>query len=315
MSSPILQLTTDDLVSALAEVDSVELLADEVVGQAAGGVGRPVHPGYRLTPWRGRSPAGTAAEAELVLLEDLRTGTRCVLPAPALFGLRTATSAALAARELVAPGVVTAAVLGSGLAAQASLTLIARQLPGLSHVAMCQAGDESDKPMEPRVVDELDLAGVGWLVTDDVAEAVFGATLIVTTVAGAHWPEIGQLPRGAVLINTTGEDLPDDLVDAVDQVYVDDLSLIERNSHRYFARTHMAGFNSESPFSGRPDGRRFRGIEADFAALLTGQHAGRTDVDHVLLVELLDANALDARLAGMLHRAALEYGLGVPLIE
>ena len=308
----ILRLDTDELLSALDAIDPVDALIEELAGRACDDVG-PSSPEGRLTPWRGGGPADAPA-TDLVLLEDPRAGSDCVLPASALRGFRTAALATLAGRTFVTPGVVTAAVLGSGLAAQVSLTLIARYLSGLSHVAVCPTGDEPDGPLQPRVIDRLDLAGVGWSVAPAAAEAVFGATLVVAAIAGAPWPEIGRLPKGAVLVNTTGEDLPDDLVDAVDQVYVDDAALIGAVPHRYFARMHRAGLNAGPAWSAWTE-QRHRRIEADFAQVLTGAHAGRTHVDHILLVELLSANALDVRLACLLHGAALEHGLGRRLVE
>ena len=307
MISPILRLNTDELLSALDAIDPVDVLTEELVGKAGDGSEPPV-PDGRLTPWRGGGPDAPATE--LLLLEDLHIGRSCVLPAEALRGFRTAALVALAGRIFVTPGVVTAAVLGSGVVAQLSLTLIARYLPGLSHVAVCPTGDEPGGPLEPRVMDQLDLAGVGWSTTSVAAEAVFGATLIVATVAHAPCLQIGHLAKSAVLVNTTGEDLPDDLVDAVDQLYVDDAALVETAAHRYFARTDLAARNSGRTRSAGADAGRHRQVEADFAQVLTAAHPGRTHVDHILLVELLSADELDVRLGCLLLRAALEHGLG-----
>jgi ornithine cyclodeaminase/alanine dehydrogenase-like protein (mu-crystallin family) len=289
------------------------VLVTEFVGKAAGGA----QPGLqcRLTPWRGQTPPGDQPGTEFTLLEDLRTGRSCVLPTSTLYGCRTAALAALAARTLVAPGVVTGAVLGTSAAAQLSLMLMARYLPGLSHVAVCPTGDELDRPVAARVIDQLDLAGVGWSLSTAVTEAMFGATLIVATITRTRWPDTGQLPQGTVLINTSGEDPPSNLINAVDQVYVDDATLIENHPHRYFARKQMTGSNAGSTRPDRNDSRRYRYVEADFAEILTGAHPGRTHLDHILLVELLSTGVLDVGLACELHRAALEHGFGIPLDE
>lgn len=317
MTSPALQLDIDELLSALEVIDPVDVLIEELISRAAGGEGQSPTLDGRLTPWRRRTPAEGAPATELVLLEDLGVGGRCVLPKSVLYTFRTASLVALAARELTVPGVVTGAMLGFDFTAQTSLALITRYLPGLSHVAVCPKGDGSNGlngPMQPRIIDQLDLSGVDWSVTTAVAEAVFGATLVVVTAARVRWSEFGHLAKGSVLINATGKDLPDHLVDVVDQIYVDDAALIYSNPHRYFARLHMAE-RSADPAWDRADFRRYRGIEADFAQILAGAHAGRTHVDHILLVELLGARELDVPLACALHRAALDYGLGVWLIE
>jgi ornithine cyclodeaminase/alanine dehydrogenase-like protein (mu-crystallin family) len=350
MTSPALQLDTDELLSALDAINPLDVVREELISKAAGGTGWSPERDARLAPWHRGTSVEAALATELLLLEDLRVGGRCLLPKSALYVLRTASLTALAARELVVPGVVTAAMLGFDFTAQSSLGLIARYLPGLSHVAICPIGDGPNEPNEPRgaggaggmggaggageqdrpnvpsglnrpdgpmaqrVIDQLDLDGVGWSVTPALTEAVFGANLIVATVASMQWLEIGHLAKGAVLINTTGKDLPDHVVGAVDQIYVDDAALIDRNPHRYFARMHMTE-RDNGPVWGRAGVRRYRHVEADFAELLTGAHPGRTHVDHVLLVELLGVQELDVRLACALHRAALEQGLGVWLIE
>lgn len=312
MISPTLRLSTDELLSALDVINPVDLLVDELVA------GRPSDPGGRLIPWRGDPSAGPAGG--LILLEDLRAGSSCVLPTSVLCAFRTAALAALAARALVTPGVVTAAVLGSGFAAQPPLAVIARHVPGISHLAVCPASPASPagpdrlartdgwrQPVRPMVLDQLDLSGIGLSITSAVSDAVFGATLVVAAAAGLHRFRLGQLTRGAVVINAAGEDLPDELVDGVDQLYVDDAALLERNVHRSFVRRHLAGMAVGS--------RRPVTIEADLGQVLTGAHAGRTHIDDILLVELLGGNAMDVRLACSLHRAALANGLGVQLIE
>jgi ornithine cyclodeaminase/alanine dehydrogenase-like protein (mu-crystallin family) len=194
---------------------------------------------------------------------------------------------------LVTPGVVTAVVLGSGSVLQLLLTLVAQHVSGLSHVAVCPAGGVRG-PLEPDVIDLRVRAGVGWLATDDQAEAVLGATLVVAVSDVGPAPvELAQPVSGALLISVAGADFADGVLDSVNQLYVDDLVLADP-AHR--------------------DGRRRR-IEADLGRVLSGTHPGRTHVDDVLMVKLLGAHRPDVRLACELHRAALVHGLGVRLAE
>ncbi len=301
MIRPILHLTADELARLVGAIDPLAVLVDEFTGNGADG---------RLTPWAGPEFGGPVPAGDLVLLVD-SAGRRCVLPSSALSGLRTASMVALAARDLVAPGVLTAAVLGFGPVTWASLTLVERNLTGFSHAALCTTGGSV-----PRAVTEpLERAGIGWSTPSSVSEAVFGATLVVATVVTARWDGVVRLPGSATVINTTGLDLPDRLVDAVDQVFVDDLDLIGRNPHRHFARMHMIGSGEAPRPPGRPgEHRRHRRVRADFAELLAGGRAGRSHADEVLLVELLGTDKLDVGLASSLHRAALAHGLGVKVI-
>jgi ornithine cyclodeaminase/alanine dehydrogenase-like protein (mu-crystallin family) len=280
MNSRVLQLNTDELTSAWSAINPVHVLSEELVERAEPERG----PAGRFHSW---PPAD-----DLVLLEDLRAGRRCVLPAETLIDFHTAALMTVAARTLVAPGVVTAAVLGSGSVLQVLLALITRHVSGLSHIAVCPAGG-AHGPFEPGVVDLLDRAGVGWSATDVPAEAALGATLVVT-MSGPAGVGLGPPAAGALLIGTAESDFSDDVLDSVSQIYVDDLTLVDR-----------AGRN----------GRRQRRVEADLGRVLSGAHPGRTHVDDILLVELLGAHRLDVRLASELHRAALVRGLGIQLDE
>lgn len=196
------------------------------------------------------------------LAERLMTGAAV---APALSSVaaprhRAAVLTALSARYLLAPGVVTASVVGGGWAVRAQLDAVARHVPGTSHVAVRVLDGE---PLDRDLVDRLRLTGIGLSVAATAGEAVFGANLVVVTdVADPDtWPV--RLPGGAVLVNATGGDLPPAVTRAVDVVFVDDLALLRCAPHR-----------------GLP-------VEADLRQVVTGECAGRTSADHVLLVELL----------------------------
>lgn len=154
-------------------------------------------------------------------------GDEVHLPAADLVALRDAALAAATARRLVAPGVVTAGVIstcdtvGAPDPARPSedrrapwhLGVLCRSVPDISHVAVFTDG----RPLPPRVLDQLDLAGIGLTVTATPAEAVTGATLVLTLGAGsgrlAH-----RLARGAVLVNAGPHPAPDDTLGSVDRV-------------------------------------------------------------------------------------------------
>lgn len=97
------------------------------------------------------------------------------------------------------------------------------------------------------------LAGVGLSVTSRVSEAVFGANLVV--VAGGARADVGvrELSKGAVLVNATGRDLPDDLVDGLSQVYMDDLPLMaDKPAPVLRADARLGGPRAPAPASPGP---------------------------------------------------------------
>jgi ornithine cyclodeaminase/alanine dehydrogenase-like protein (mu-crystallin family) len=231
--------------------------------------------------------------------------------------VRSAGLAGLAARELHAPGVITAAVVGSTAAAHLHLAVIAQYLPSLSHVALYTA--DPGPGIGRRLLDQLEVAGIGVSTTTDVRQAAFGANVLVMAGLERANLEIGQLAPGVLLVNAASRDLPDELIDGVDQLYVDDLALVRDNQHRNFVKLHLAGLAAQpEPLCQRSEGwcrpqvvwRHQRRIDAELSWILTGRHHGRTHLDDVLLVELLSERVVDIALASRLQQAAVEHGLG-----
>jgi ornithine cyclodeaminase/alanine dehydrogenase-like protein (mu-crystallin family) len=240
----------------------------------------------------------------MVLVEDQHTGTRALLSASVLRSVRLAGLASVAARELVSPGVVTAAVVGAGLAAQLHLAISARHVPNISHMALHSADGGLETPVAARVRDQLELDGIGLTVAAGLDQAVFGANLVIITSAGTGGLRAGQLTKGAVLVNASGVDIPRDVVEGVDEIYVDDIGVVDECEDRYVVRMHLA---ARCAGTGR--------ITADLGHLLTGRHSPRRRAGDVVLVELLSVDVLDDQLAGTLCSAALRLDVGTWLVE
>jgi ornithine cyclodeaminase/alanine dehydrogenase-like protein (mu-crystallin family) len=304
MSEAILRLTADEVWTALETIDPVSLLAEELIDRV---VGNDVKPPGALSEWTDRRALTNGTE--LVVFDHPDEPIRCLLPVASLRMARSAALAALAARELLVPGGVTVAVLGASRATDSELAVIARHVPDISHVAVLRhEQQQSDLPV--RLTEQLELSGIRLSVMPTVADTVFGANLVVTTDDGdvprdMSGLRVSQLARGTVLINTTGRDLPADLVDQVDELYVDDFSLLERNKDRYFVSAHCTG-SPGPPGVERPGPR----IAADLGELLAGRRTAREHVDNVVLVELLSARTLTVRLAHQIQQAAVRAGLG-----
>lgn len=275
----MLHLGADELSCALEGIQPLDMLAEDLAVNT-----RQEHdPGGRLTPW----PVGGAGEPDLVLLEDYRAGIACVLPAVSLRGCRAAVLTRLAARQLLNPDAARATVLGCGAAADLQLATIARHLSSIRLITVCPVAAEHGCPIEQRALDEIDLAGVRLNVAGDAGAAVADADLVVVACAAAAWPA-GVRPRpGAVVVNATNGELPDELVATVNMLVVDDATLAA-------------------------PGRTF---DADLSQVLAGEHPGRTRPEDTVLVELVGANLLDVALARLLYRAAVERGLGNQRLE
>lgn len=293
MSGTVLQLRSHEVWRALEVVDPVETMAEYLISRTVGRAGHRRDQAGRLVSWRGAGRNGT----ELVLLDHPDATGPCVLPAHSLRGSQVAGLVAVAAREMLVAGGVTMAVLGPVQDTQPQLSVVARHVPDISHVALYDGAAPHRADLDPGLVDQLELAGIELTLAPSVADAVFGANLVVATshdTASLDLAELkpGQLARSALLVNATGEDLPTEVVQRVDQVVVDDLELIRDHPERQIvcADDLLAG---------------------DLAQLLTGQRTGRRRSGDLVLVELLGVHELNADLAFRIYEVATQTGLGV----
>jgi hypothetical protein len=256
MTAPTLRLGTDEMWTLLEHLDLVGMLRDGLFEPGA-------QPGEL-----------SMLETGLLSFHDAITGQHGEFPAEDLRALCTAGLAALAARLLLANGVVTAGVVGPRLPAQWHLGVLGRYVPNVSHIAVFTADRTKEAAVDARVLDQLDLNGIGVSVASSVADAVLGATLVVTQGRAGRQIGYDQLARGTLLVNADNYVVSDDLREGVARRYsVDDL-----------------------------------------LGMLAGDRHGRIQFDEIVLVELLESGRLrdlDVALAHRLVRSALRLGVGV----
>lgn len=277
MTEKLLKLHADEVWRAMATIDAVAVLAEDLIGRTIARHGHARRVPGRLVPWTSRHVPGQLVEP--VVLEHPMEMPVCVAPAAILRTAQTAALAALAARELLVPGGVTVAMLGTPGQVQRQLSVIARHVPDISHIAVWASGPEGVGRLDPELVDQLDLSGIGLSIAPTIENAVFGANLVIVAGDGTNGAdleclELGHLARGTVLVNATGHNLPGTPVDELNRVYVDDIG-----------------------------------------QLLAGRFSARRGTGEVVRVELFGgADELNVELAYRIYRAALRRGLGVHIL-
>src|SRR5262245_19281790 len=188
MTGTVLQLRSHEVWRALEGIDPVATMAEYLIGRTVGRAGHGRRSPGRLISWQGSGRNGT----ELVLLDHPDAAGPCVVPAQSLRSSQAAALAAVAAREMLVSGGVTLAMIGSVADIQAQLSGGARYVPDISHVALCDAGSDTAE-LDPGLVDQLELSGIGLSVVPTVAEAVFGANLVIATRPATVAPDIADL--------------------------------------------------------------------------------------------------------------------------
>jgi ornithine cyclodeaminase len=305
MTKTVLRLDAEDVWRTLETLDPVAVLAEELIKRAINHPDQERHSAGPLVPWAGR-------DDEYVLAEDLWPDASCAIAAAPLRMIHAAALSALATRELLPPGGITVAILGTRRETQSQLAVLAKHVPDIVHVAVRITDETETDTLEPWLLDQLDLAGIGVSVVTSLADSLFGANLVIQvseeglTEDGEH-AGVKHLVRGTVLVNASGHDLPDDLVDHVDQVYVDDLALLAEHPDRYIVTQHLSRTASVAMWAGE---HRPPAIAADLGLLLAGARPGREQQDDIVVVELLSANVPNTHLAHAIAETALRGGLG-----
>lgn len=309
MTEAVLRLDTDDVWRTLDTIDPVAVLAEELIKRAIGHPDRARQSACRLVPW-----AGANGDGPYLMTEDRSHGLSCVMPAASLRMIHAAALAALATRELLAPGGVTVAMLGTRFATQLQLAVLAQHVPDIVHVAVRVTDADEAEALEPRLIDQLDLAGIGLSVVPAVRDSLFGANLVVAAsedalTDGPAEAGVHDLVRGTLLVNASGHDLPTDLLDHVDQIYVDDLALLPEHTDRYVVSRHWTHAATEHSWKGGD--ARPPAIAADLGLLLAGARPGREQQDDIVAVELLSVDNPDSHLANTIAETARRRGIGV----
>src|SRR5436189_249949 len=123
-----------------------------------------------------------------------------------------------------------------------------RLVPVVKAVRMSESVLQLSEQEVTRALAEIDapelvaaeLTGRGCGAVEDVRSAASGANLVVIVGVDAGALDIGAPRPGVLIVHAADGELPDAVLDAVDQVYVDDLRLLEGNGHRQVVRAHLA---------------------------------------------------------------------------
>ncbi|PZG50779.1 hypothetical protein C1I98_09725 [Spongiactinospora gelatinilytica] len=290
-----LWLNGDDVHDALDAFEPVAPLVEELL---AGDGGQP--------------PAATGSYRgqEVLIVEDPAMAVSFVLSRRAVHRIHRAGLTAAVARRLVGPTAATICIVGSRESATVHMTMLAKRLENVAHVAACVLGDAADRSVAPGTLDDLFMAGVSLSVGNNVNEALFGANLVVIDTAGVELRVDWASPR-AVIVNTSGQDLPAAVVERAATVYVDDLRLLPEHQHRDFVRRNRTGCaSSNGRPRGRPRGHRAAPDIGDLKTLLRGDRCAPPFPARFVLVELLSVGTISRRFALGIGRAALNLGLG-----
>ena len=213
------------------------------------------------------------------------------------------------------PGGITVAMLGTRHAIQSQLAVIARHVPDIVHVAVRVTDKDEAGALEPRLVDELDLAGIGAVHGDRAARLALRRQPGRRGERGGadrrRRAGRGQPPRTR---HRAGERLrarPAHRAWSTTRTRSTSTTspCCRQHADRYVVARHLRHASSEAAWTG--DHGRPPAISADLGLLLAGARPGREQQADTLVVELLSAHTPDTRLAQTIAETAVRLRLGV----
>lgn len=231
-----------------------------------------------------------------------------VMAAARISAQRTAAVTVAAARELLPGGEVTVGVIGAGVLARTHIELLAGALPAFTSVKLYdQAAGRARRlrdDLMPRLPVKIEVA-------ESARAAIEGASLVIpATTTTTGYISYDWLAPGCVVVNVSLDDVLEDAVRRVDQIFVDDWELIAADTQRLLGRMHRAG-TLTGPRQERT--RAATAVDAELGDIFTGRHPGRGRAADIILVNPFGMAIQDIALAAEVYRIAERDGIGILL--
>jgi ornithine cyclodeaminase/alanine dehydrogenase-like protein (mu-crystallin family) len=299
-------LVPDDVIAAVREAFELhglragrvfpvvreKLNTGGVFGIKSGDVGSQDLLGFKAAGfWPSNRSIGGEAHQATVLLFDPATGRPlCVIDGNAITTARTAASGALGLSQLARQDTAVATVFGTGIQAKAQLASALRALPSLTRVNYVSLD------REPRAGFESMFSGQCILrCAANPDEAVAESDLVITATTGSGPLFDANSLRAGTHLNCVGADtrgkreLPVGVLDRA-RVVVDDLDQARELGELQWA--------PDTP-------------SVEMGDLLTGRAQWRRDPADITVFDMTGLALQDLTVARLIHRRAMDHGLGV----
>jgi ornithine cyclodeaminase/alanine dehydrogenase-like protein (mu-crystallin family) len=299
-------LVPDDVIAAVREAFELhglragrvfpvvreKLNTGGIFGIKSGDVGSQHLLGFKAAGfWPSNRSIGGEAHQATVLLFDPATGRPlCVIDGNAITTARTAASGALGLSQLARQDTAVATVFGTGIQARAQLASALRTLPSLTRVNYVSVDREPQAGFESMFSGQCMLRCAA-----NADEAVAESDLVITATTGSGPLFDASSLRAGTHLNCVGADtrgkreLPVGVLDRA-RVVVDDLDQARELGELQWA--------PDTP-------------SVEMGDLLTGRAQWRRDPADVTVFDMTGLALQDLTVARLIHRRAMDHGLGV----
>lgn len=256
---------------------------------------------------------GKPRASGLTLLFNGETAeVECVMSAGRISALRTASVSAACAYLLGLPSIECLFVIGSGVLAQAHLSLLSRTISGLRRVILYDLIRSRAESLASEFSADFNSRGITIEVCSTPEGGVRASEMIVpvTTTTEGYIP-FEWIPLGCLLVNISLDDLLPDVFCQADLLVVDDYQLVRSDSRRILGRLISQGVigsprTSESPLCSYP-----RYIDAELGEIALGVKEGRRSSNDIVVVNPFGMSIEDIYFSQQVFSRAKQLGVGV----
>lgn len=237
----------------------------------------------------------------------------CIMEGAYLSSLRTASVSLLAAEIFKGREIVCAVFVGSGVQAQAHIELLLKRrefYPHLRQIALFDVSEESAKMLHRALMPKLEALDIDFWIAPTAEEAIRHGQLVVTvTTTTVGYIQYAWLQPGTILLNISLDDPLPEVVLRADMVIVDDWTLVKHDTKRLLGRMYRAG-QILGPDEPEDSSHSCRHVDAQLGDIITGEKAGRKNIDGIILVNPFGLAIEDIAIASVVFRNAQRRSLG-----
>jgi N-[(2S)-2-amino-2-carboxyethyl]-L-glutamate dehydrogenase len=246
----------------------------------------------------------------VTVLFDPHTGAiTCLMEGAYISAMRTAGVTMLSALMCSAAPVRCVALIGAGRLAWAHIELCHKHLPDVEEIRVFDLDPDRARALCGRTAREIPALGDAITACGSSEEAVRGAQLVVpVTTTTTPYIVLDWLADGVVVVNVSLDDVDTEAVLAMNEIFVDDWSLVEADKHRLLGRLAREG-RVRGPGRAGPG----REVDGELGTLVAGDIVARTSPTDRVLVNPFGLSLGDVGIADMVYQRALDLGLGVSL--
>jgi N-[(2S)-2-amino-2-carboxyethyl]-L-glutamate dehydrogenase len=251
------------------------------------------------------------ASGVTLLYDPMTTRITSMMEAAYISSLRTACVSVLAITLAKGREMTTAAIIGTGVLAQAHIQALAKNLKEITTIWLYDIDFQRVTQVQRDLALDPELSHLTIERATTAEEAIRMAQLVIpTTTTTTGYIHASWLQSGSIFVNVSLDDPLPEVVLQAEKVIVDDWSLVKNDPRRLLGRMYRAGQlcgPDDVVDMTAPHGRR---VDAQLGELVVGKKTGRATLDGTIFMNPFGLAIEDIAFASRVYGVARALGIG-----